>query len=66
MKPEPIDIFIFLFVMSIIYILKNVLDILMNVFSSNPKEIKLTSTNKLLLYSSLSFIITFIIKLILK
>ena len=54
----------FLLTLSTIFVLKHLIEFLVLLFGSDPKEIKISKTNVILLYVSLSYILTFVDKLI--
>jgi len=54
------EIKIFFFVLSIIFLLKNVLVFGLKIFQSEPEPMGLTKIDTILIYLSLSYFITFI------
>jgi hypothetical protein len=55
------NISIYLFVLSIIYLLRFCVEFLIKFFSEEPSTLKLTNTESVFLYLSISYLITFII-----
>ena len=55
------EINIFVLVLCCVYLIKNCASILMGAFSDEPEPIKFTVIDKIFLYFSISYIITYII-----
>lgn len=55
---------LFIFICSIIFILKNIVDVIMNIKSEEPEQMMFTSENKIYLLFTVSYVITYIIMLI--
>lgn len=56
------DIFIFLFVLSLIYLIKEMFGFFINFFSENPKPI-MSNKGSIIIYLSVAYVITFILKI---
>lgn len=52
---------VFLFVLSILFLLKNVVVFILKFFQEEPEEMKFNIFEKIMIYISLSYIITYII-----
>jgi hypothetical protein len=55
-------LFLFLLVFSSLFILKKLFNIILNVLSNQPRAIEYTKTETIMIYLSLTYIITFIIQ----
>jgi hypothetical protein len=55
------SITLYLFVVSIIYCLKFIFDLVINLNSEEPEQMKLSTTNKIFILLSTSYIITYIL-----
>lgn len=55
------EIKIFLFVLSVLFVLKHVFVLGIYLFSENPKPMELNNTNQVGLYFSIAYIITYFI-----
>lgn len=58
------SITLYLFVVSIIYCLKFIFDLVINLNSEEPEQMKLSTTNKIFILLSTSYIITYILSAI--
>lgn len=54
--------FLFLLVFSSLFILKKLFNIILNVLSDQPRVIEYTKTETIMIYLSLTYILTFIIQ----
>lgn len=55
-------LFLFLLVFSSLFILKKLFNIILNVLSDQPRVIEYTKTETIMIYLSLTYILTFIIQ----
>jgi hypothetical protein len=55
-------LFLFLLVFSSLFILKKLFNLILNVLSNQPMVIEYTKTETIMIYLSLTYIITFIIQ----
>jgi hypothetical protein len=55
------EIKIFLFVLSVLFLLKHIFVLGINLFSENPKQMELKNNSKFGLYLSISYIITYML-----
>jgi hypothetical protein len=55
-------LFLFLLVSSSLFILKKLFNVILNVLSNQPRVIEYTKTETIMIYLSLTYIITFIIQ----
>jgi hypothetical protein len=58
------NVFLFFMVLSTIFFSKFIIEFLINLFSEEPSMIKISKTDQIFLYLSISYIITFLISLI--
>jgi len=59
------QITLFIFILTLIYSLKFLLGLIIGLFQTSPKPIKIGVIEKICLYLSIAYIITYIIELIL-
>lgn len=57
-------LFEFIYILSCIFIFKNIISVLFKILSKIPKPIKLLKTEKVLLYLAISYFITYSLKII--
>jgi hypothetical protein len=55
-------LFLFLLVFSSLFVLKKLFNVILNVLSNQPRVIEYTKTETIMIYLSLTYIITFIIQ----
>jgi len=54
---------LFLFVLGVVFSLKHIVQLVINVLQENPQPMKLTITNQALLYAAVAYVCTYIIYL---
>jgi len=52
---------LFLFILGIVFCLKHIIQLIMNLAQENPQPMKLTITNQALLYAAIAYVCTYII-----
>jgi hypothetical protein len=57
------SIFVFFMVLSTIYLSKFIIEFLLNFFAEVPSPLKISNIDRIFLYLSISYIITFLIRL---
>jgi hypothetical protein len=57
-----VNILVFLLVLSLVYILRFVSEFIIKLFSDEPSIMRLSKVDKVFLYLTISYIITFIIR----
>lgn len=59
-----ISILFFILMLSVLFVGITLLDIIIRLFQSEPEKMKFETVNKLLLYGSIAYILTYIFKII--